>query len=340
MFNYKIKVMNYQNYLGIDVSKATLDVHLIDNEGSSVEQSCITNDSKSLKTLLNCWTRQKKIQLQSTLICLEPTGHYSNITIGTLVELNIAVWLANPIDIKNSIGLQRGKNDQIDAHRIAQYAYRFKDKARLITVEDLIRIELQQLLSQRELLVKDKAKYAAQINDFKDKLTPEAYTVIKKANQSLVNQLQKAIKIVEMKLEQMIHGITEMNRQYELIQTVPGVGKVLAQTLVVLTNGFTRYNSSKSLACHAGIAPFEYKSGSSVRSKNRVSHRSNKRLKSLLHMAALASIRTPGDLKEYYLRKTAQGKSKMAVLNAIRNKILHRVFAVLKRNSPYCLEIS
>jgi len=89
--------------------------------------------------------------------------------------------------------------------------------------------------------------------------------------------------------------------------------------------------------CHAGVAPFQYTSGSSVHSKNRVSHKADKSIKSLLHMASLsvATIKKDGELREFYLRKVAEGKNKMSVLNAIRKKLILRMFAVIKENKKY-----
>lgn len=332
--------MKYTTFIGIDVSKETLDVAVLNQEGKTELQQIIENSPASVRKFLTTLEKEVSASKEQILFCLEPTGHYSNIPVAVLLEADRAVWIATPTDIKNSIGMQRGKNDKIDAFRIAQYAYRFQDKARLVKANEMQRLQLQQLLTEREMLIKDKAKYSSQMEDYKGRIGKEAYSTISQVHRKIVKQLEKAIIQIEKKLETMITDIPDLKKQYELLKTIPGVGKVLAQTLVVFTNGFVRFNNARAFACHAGIAPFNYSSGSSIRGKNRVSHRANKRLKSLLHMAALAAIKAKGDLKKYYQRKIAEGKNKMSVLNAIRNKIIHRVFAVLKRNTEYRLEIS
>ncbi|SFE44289.1 transposase, partial [Spirosoma endophyticum] len=91
----------------------------------------------------------------------------------------------------------------------------------------------------------------------------------------------------------------------------------------------------KKLACHAGVAPFEHSSGSSVRGKTRVNHHARKSLKTLLHMAAMSALQVKGELQDYYQRKVADGKNKMLVINALRNKLIHRVYAVVKRGKKY-----
>jgi len=110
---------------------------------------------------------------------------------------------------------------------------------------------------------------------------------------------------------------------------------VTAVNLIVHTNEFKKLNDPRKLACYCGIAPFEHSSGSSIRGKTRVSHMANKKLKTNLHMASLSGVRNDTDLKKYYERKTAEGKSKLSVLNAVKNKLIARVIAVVKRGTPY-----
>ena len=106
--------------------------------------------------------------------------------------------------------------------------------------------------------------------------------------------------------------------------SVPGIGPVIATELLIATNEMQTINEPKKLACHAGIAPFEYRSGTSIRGKTRVSHQARKRLKSLIHMDTMSAIQVKGDLQDYYQRKLGEGKHTIGppmrlVLNAVRN---------------------
>jgi hypothetical protein len=83
------------------------------------------------------------------------------------------------------------------------------------------------------------------------------------------------------------------------------------------------------------VVPFEHTSGTSVRGRNRVSHIANKSMKSLLHLAALSTLNTPGEIQDYYNRKITEGKNKMSIINAIRNKLILRIFACIKQNREY-----
>ena len=105
--------------------------------------------------------------------------------------------------------------------------------------------------------------------------------------------------------------------------------------MILATNEFKAIDDPKKLACHAGVAPFEHSSGSSVRGKTRVNHHARKLLKTLLHLAAMSALQVKGELREYYLRKVAEGKNKMLIINALRNKLIHRVYAVVKRGEKY-----
>ena len=107
---------------------------------------------------------------------------------------------------------------------------------------------------------------------------------------------------------------------------------ITAVNLITTTNEFLSITEAKKYACYSGVAPFEHSSGSSVRGKTKVSHMANKKTKTLLHLAALSAIQVKGEIKEYYKRKVEQGKNKMSVLNAVRNKIIQRVFACVKKD--------
>ena len=110
---------------------------------------------------------------------------------------------------------------------------------------------------------------------------------------------------------------------------------VTALQLLMYTHQFRRFNSAKQLACFSGVAPFAYQSGTSVRGKTKVHPMANKPLKTALHMCALSAIQLKGDMKLYFDRKVKEGKNKMAILNAIRNKLLHRVFACVRDRRLY-----
>ena len=140
---------------------------------------------------------------------------------------------------------------------------------------------------------------------------------------------------IEAKIDELFSDDAQLSRLYELISSVDGVGKCIAGQVIVDTNEFKNIKEGKAYACYSGVAPFEHRSGSSVHLRSRLSHLANKCTKTLLHMAALSPIRMAGELKDYYQRKVAEGKNKMSVMNAIRNKLILRVFACVRNNKVY-----
>lgn len=110
--------------------------------------------------------------------------------------------------------------------------------------------------------------------------------------------------------------------------------------MIVKTKGFTDIKTARKMACYSGVAPFDHRSGSSIYHKPRVSIIADKELKKVLHLAALSTIRLDNDLAKFYKRKVEQGKNKMSVLNAIRNEIIHRIYAIIKNNSVYNFNLS
>jgi transposase len=322
-------------YVGIDVSRDHLDFALVNGEGTHEVSAQVNNEAKAITALVRSWMKKNGLDPEASLFCLEPTGHYSHLLLTVLVDLKVPVWLAHPMDIKQGMGIARGKSDKVDAVRIAQFARRFQDKARLFTADHLRMGKLKQLLMKRRQLVESKVKLKIQVMDVNRHMHADLRKAFNQIDQAHVRTIDRLIKKVELMIDQEINADPVIKHQYELIASVPGVGPVLASNLLALTDAFTRFCTPRQLACHVGAAPFESSSGSSVRGRTRTSKKANAGLKSLVHMAALVAIRNDQELGAYYKRKVAEGKPKLCVINAVRGKIIHRVLAVLRRNEPY-----
>ena len=269
------------------------------------------------------------------MLCAENTGHYGNRLTETVILKGYHFWLENPAQIKNSQGVQRGKDDRKDAERIACYARRFADRVILLQPSEPIYTRLSYLCAERELLLTDAAKYKAQLKDEPNFIKQDLFKAKQRRYKGLIRQLEKAIKEIEAEIDDAINSDAGCKAQYHLLTSIDGIGRQVAVYTIIETKGFTRFKEARKFACHAGVAPFKYWSGSSIRSAHKVSHRANKKLKQLLHMAALSAIRMKGELQTYYKRKVAEGKNKMAVINAVRAKLIARMFAIVKRNQNY-----
>lgn len=328
------KERQVKNVIGMDVSKGHVDLVLLDEQGNIIGEQRVANEVKAMTVLLKDWQRSKGLQV-GTLVCLEATGHYGFRAIMVCMQLGLRVWVAHPLDIQLSLGMQRGKNDKVDARRIARYAQKHPEKE-LVIQEDHMRFEeFKTLLSSREFFVRERAKCQGQLTDNVRFLPKGVAALLQRQLKRQIKALDKSIAELQAAITKFIQDDQRLRTQCELAVTVPGIGPVIVAEVLALTKGFTCLMNPRKFSCYAGMAPFEHSSGSSIRGRTRVSHRANKRIKSLLHLAAMAAIRSAGTLRDYYHRKCAQGKHPMSVLNAVGNKIIHHLFAVLRSGRPY-----
>lgn len=330
----KVRIMR-KFWIGIDVSKKTLDAALLGENGNVLAQKKVSNSEKSLKKLYGQWAKSFGFSKRECLVCLEPTGHYSNVPVLTCLDMEVGTWLVHPNNVLKSNGTTRGKDDKVDALRIAIYARRYDDKARLVAEDFRRTLRLKQMITERKNLVKRKASLDGKLKDTARYCNEEDRDNCTRMARAELALLKKHIKELDKVIKEVIKADPQLYEQHKLLLSVDGVGNVLSAHLLATTEGFTRYNTPKELACHTGVVPFQYTSGTSIKGKTRVSKQARKSLKTIVHMAALSVIRLKGELRDYYLRKVAQGKNKMSVLNAVRNKIIHRVCAVIARGTPY-----
>jgi transposase len=333
--------------IGIDVSKEKLDLCLQLGEKPSKDWE-LSNTTPAIKSSLKTLLKELSCETSEVLVCAEHTGQYTYPLCCACDELGLYLWLENPAQLKHSSGVVRGKNDRMDARKIAAYAYRFQDKARAFSLPEKNIASLKQLISERDMYIGDKAKYQGQFTDQKRFMNPQDYQRKSARLKKLMTGLEESIAIIEQEIQDLIDNDDTLSNQHKLLCSVDGIGERTALKMIVATNAFRDFDDHRKFSCHAGVAPFQYTSGSSIRSKNRVSNRADKSIKSLLHMAAMvvATRQKEGELRDYYQRKVEEGKNKMAVLNAVRAKLIARMFAVIKNNRPYeknyafCLQIS
>lgn len=328
--------MNY--FAGIDVSKAALDVTVL-NAGKKTLYGKFTNNVKGHKEMLK-WLNSEKAVSDETLFCMENTGLYSRPLMLFLAGHGCKVWIVMPIVIKRSIGLQRGKNDKADSERIAVYASKNYSSANF-DIPSASMLALKDWLSFRDRLVKQKQQLQQPVNEFADMGLTSQAKEMNQALQPVLNAINKSIKQAETVIRKLIRQQQDIKKVYDLMLSVPGVGAITAWYLIAYSNGMKNFTSAKQLACYCGVAPFEHSSGTSVKGRTRVSSMANKQLKSLLHLGALTIIKNKNsEMFDYYERKVAQGKNKMSVINALRNKMLQRVVSVINNNLPYHSKIA
>ena len=320
-------------FIGIDISKATLDFAVVVAKKLLFHYQS-TNDKAGIKSFVKHLKSQcPDADFTNSLYCMEHTGIYNNHLLNYLHSKKAKIWLEHPIHIKDSLGMIRGKNDKIDAQRIANYAYKNRDEVRLwMPKRDVIQ-KLDRLTAMRNRLVKTRKMLQSPLTDSDGFISKKDHNEAKKACQSTMDALKKDIKQVQKDIDTTIQGDPYLNELYELIESVKGVGPVIATEILIVTNEFKDINDPKKFACHAGVAPFIYSSGQ-YKGKAKTSNKANKQLKALLHNGAASAIQHSKEMKEYYVRKTAPGTNEMLVRNNICNKLIHRVFSCVHRKAP------
>ena len=322
----------YHHVFGVDVSKKTVDITHVINQQFTHRQ--FSNDEFGMEQLMD-WLKELQLDFDTTLFCMEATGLYCFTLTHFLASHSIDTWIEHAAQIKKATALARGKNDKVDSQRIAAYATKNLDRLRLWKPVDATLEKIRHLASLRERLVETRKRLAAPIKEFEDVGNLAMAKLLTKTIKSSLTAIDKDLKNIETKIIDVINEDDNLKLLYKLITSVVGIGFVTAINLIVHTNGFTMMKDARKLACYCGVAPFEYSSGSSVRGRTKVHYMANKKLKCNLHMASLTAVKLDADLKTYYERKVAEGKNKMSVLNAVKNKLLSRVVAVVNKQQEY-----
>lgn len=325
--------MKQKYVIGIDVSKSKLDCAVLDSNFKIQSETVIVNDEKHLNSYLREMLKILNINHEDILVCCENTGIYNRPLEKICMKLDINLWVEHALKIKRASTDLRGKSDRKDAIRIAEYAIRYND--RMISYrEPSERIKQMNILVRcRETLLSQKVSIENQLREARSHDNFE-YHILIISYKKILKTLEGSIKEIEQKIEYLTTEDQEIKNNKELLTSIPGIGNVCAINLIIITNNFRSFKNAKHLACYAGVVPFKNESGTIIK-KERVSKMANGKIKKLLHMAAMACIRADQELKEYFLRKVDQGKNKMSVLNAVRNKLIHRIIAVIRRGKPF-----
>lgn len=307
------------HYFGIDISKDVFDV--CDR----------THQHYQFKNALSGFKKLLKLLDNNSICVMEASGYYHVRLAYYLLEHGFGVSVVNPLKINHYIRMEltKVKTDKSDSKMIYNYA---KDRQPALwfghSKTQQESLQLSRLLST----------YTKQSTQLKNKIHGESTlgNPSKAVNRSLIRQLkslQKEIKILEDKL------LTNVKSEYQesltLLKTIPGIGDKTALMLLVFTDGFNRFDSSKKLCSYAGITPIIRQSGSSVKGRPRMSKIGNAKLRNLLFMCSFNACKYNQACKALFERIVAKGKSKKLALIAVCNKLLKQAFAIVKNKIPY-----
>jgi len=320
---------NYEEAVGIDVSKKTIDAYC--HQGQVHKE--FVNDISGYKSLLKWVLKESKAN--KVFYCFENTGYYSLKLALYLHSQEVVYVEESPLKIKRSSGIVKEKTDRLDACLIARYAWLYREELTPSTVKSMSHLELGRLLALRDQLVRNNAGLKGTLKEMRVLLSSPTTDVGCIGLARSITYLQKQIKGIEDRIAEIIALNNSMSRNYELLSSLKGIGLVVACQLIYHTGNFTRFESWRAFSSYCGTAPFEHRSGTSIHRRKQCHYLGDRKMKSLLSMASVSAIQHDSELRLYYKRKLAEGKDKMVAINNVRNKLLARAFAVIKRGTPY-----
>ena len=312
--------------VGIDVSKAALDACLLAPDGATREKA-FANDPAGHAALL-AWA-DRHAPGADAHFGMEATGGYEDALACHLHAAGRTVSVVNPTRIKYA-GVMRGrrnKTDKADARLIAAYT---RDEAPPAWSPPSPEVrELQALVRRRDdlraLAAREKARLDSPL------LTPAARKSVERTIKLLAREADR----MQAAADAVIAAAPALAADRELLATIPGVGSQPASTVLAELPRLDRVPTAQAAAAYAGLSPREFKSGSSVRGRTRLSKSGNARLRKALYLPTLTAIRFNPILRGFFARLVAAGKAKMAAVGACMRKLVMICYGVLKNRAPF-----
>lgn len=325
-------------YVGIDVSKSWFDACMMmvtDHQKQPLITERFDNNAPGIKAFDKWLKKQQASFDENTLVVIENTGVYHRMIWQYCSVHHLPLHIGNATHIKWSFGIARGKNDLIDSQRLCNYAFRHADELKATPALDSGLMQLKDLMTARSRLINQANSIKVYLKELKVADNAALSKVMEQAHKAVLKGLKESLAAIEKQITQTLSRQADVKSNYELLITVPGIGHLTAIYLLCCTNNFTGEITGKQLASYAGVAPFETSSGTSIKGRNKVHKMSNKELKKMLYMCAMACIQHYEEFRQYYDRKKAEGKHEMSIINAIKSKIVLRAVAVVKNQRPY-----
>ncbi|MEM8893070.1 MAG: IS110 family transposase [Bacteroidota bacterium] len=325
--------MKFSYFLGVDVSKNKLDIALFKGN-QFIHHRVIGNNPTGIGKYVKELKQLDGFNLSNSVFCMEHTGIYNNPLLSYLHKKKGNTWLQQASQIKNSLGNIRGKHDKVDAIRIGEYLYKNREDIQLWKPKREVVVKLDRLTVVRDRLLDMRKQLTVPLGELSEFVPKSLVQLEKRVCQKTLEAIKADLEKVDRQIDKTIQEDPQLNALFNIITSVPSVGTQTAARMIICTNEFQDIKDPKKFACYSGVAPFRNESGL-FKGRSRVSHMANKKMKSLLHMCAIVAIVYNNDLKAYYQRKVKEGKNKMSVINAVRNKLVHRIFSCVNQNRKY-----
>ena len=327
--------MNKNWFIGIDVSKKTLDASIfvageVINRFPHIQ---VRNEKQGFKELLR-WAKTQGVNTKDTLFGLEFTGYYSDALEQFLTGKKLCYAMLPTTVVKHYQRGTRDKNDKTDSAKIADYLFRFNGteciKQRVLPSKAMQ--ELKALKSERKFYVQQRVACENRQNVAKSKQE-------QKHLQKAIDLFNEQIELIEQQMVEVVTSDEEVYLTYTRLLTIPGIGPVNAINTIANTQNFTAFETARQYAKYVGVAPSEHSSGTSVRWRGRPSPHADLQAKADLSMAAMRAVEFSCDMSIYYERKLGNRPNdkdvKKKALNAVKFQLIKMMFAVVRQDRVF-----
>lgn len=332
--------MEFKFVLGIDMSKEWFNYCLMSTSYKIISEGKIDNHPDAIfQFISNLLKRKELTNIEEILLVMEHTGIYVQHLVNGWLSKAGSLSIVPATKVSDLLGGQLGweeKTDELDARRLAEYGIRFSDKIELWQAKAHTLELLQRLHRQRSRLIDVINILQVPIKESIDYDSAAISETLNNNQATSIAALKSDLKNIEKQLQILVKSDPLLQQLFKLITSVEGVGPVTAREIIIATSAFTKFTpqQAKSFARYSGVVTRQKRSGK-MRKRDKIPNRANKKIKTVLTMGATALIGTSTDLGKFYERKIREGKAHFSVINAMRNKIILRVFAVVRNQVMY-----
>ena len=315
--------MDCKQILGVDVSKAKLDIALRLPNGK-FRSKVIPNSPKGLETLSD-WLKRHGVE--TVHACMEATGVYWEAVAEFLSETGHAVSVINPAQISafGSAALSRVKTDRTDARLIAQFCAERNPPLWEAPPPELS--ELRALVTRRDALERMRTQEMNRLHVARDQ--------VRAGIKEHLIFLEKAVKDIDAEIQHKIDDNPKLKKQRELLDSVPGLGVKTVPLLLSFFGGPQRFSNTRQAAAYAGLDPRQHQSGSSIRKKPRISKTGHSLLRKALYMPAMVAVNRTEWGKTFKARLDAAGKAPKVIICAMMRKLVHVTVGILNSEKMF-----
>ena len=317
------------NYIGIDVSKATLQVYIpITDENISIE-----NSKKALISLYSKLKKYYKKEIENLVIIFEPTGSYSALLKRFCFEKSIYAFIINPRQSANFAKAldNRSKSDIIDSKMLYKFHVMLSTSEIRVPVINTVQEELSEMLTYFKFIQRERVSFSNHLEALDSK--NGSIMIIKKLKQEIKHLIAEEENMI-VSMKKLLLSDSKIKQDFENITSIVGIGDRAAIALMHLFTTYPEANRQEIVAL-CGLDAIENSSGTSVHRKSRISKQGSKIYRNMLFMPVLSAIQHNPYMKLFYDRLKDNGKHSTVAQIAVMRKMILIAHSLFKNNVPF-----